>query len=343
MSKRLPSWSFAVFLVLLVGGSILGFNLAARSFAARTGTGSQPTSGTPSVFTEGADLGGAPAPSFTLKDQNGATVTLEQLRGHPVVLTFFDSVCPHADCSLMAQYINWTAKDLGTQSADISWVALTVNPWHDTPASATAFLKTRQVTLPMRYLLGTPDEMAPLWKAYHMQAILQPDGVVIHTTGVYVIDAQGHERVYLDEGFDPQVLATYLHQLLRAPSSGGAGAVATAAPSSGEVNQSKTVSGTTVDLTATPGQFGTYTFTVTLQDAQGTPIQGATVTANLTMPAMVMQPVNVALPPLNPPVPGSYQAQGVLSMRGAWHVIVQVRLPNTGQAVQAAFDFTAAY
>jgi hypothetical protein len=176
-----------------------------------------------------------------------------------------------------------------------------------------------------------------------MQAILQPDGVVIHTTGVYVIDAQGRERAYLDEGFDPQVLAAYLHQLLTAPASGGAGGVATAAPSSGEVNLSKTVSGTTVELTATPGQFGTYTFTVTLQDAQGTPIQGATVTANLTMPAMAMQPVNVALPPLNPPVPGSYQAQGVLSMRGAWHVIVQAHLPGGGQPIQAPFDFTAAY
>jgi protein SCO1/2 len=344
MNKRFSSWSFGAGMVLLVVGSIFVFTLAARTLANRANAGAQPTATPATVFQEGVDLGGTAAPAFDFTDQNGTQVTLDQLRGHPVVLTFFDSVCPHADCSLMAEYINWTAQDLGAQSADVSWVALSVDPWHDTPATATAFLKSRQVTIPMHFLLGTQAQLTPVWQAYHMQAILQPDSVVIHTTGVYVIDAQGRERVYLDEGFDPQILAKYLHQLLTQPSTGGGGsAIATAAPSTGEITQSKTVSNTTVELTATPGQYGTYTFTVTVQGADGTPIQGAAVTAQLTMPAMVMQPVNVALPAMNPPVPGSYQAQGVLSMRGAWHVVVQARLPNNGQTVQAAFDFTAAY
>lgn len=310
---------------------------------ARTGQPTQPA--VPSIFQAGgADLGGIPAPNFSLKDQNGATVTLDQFRGRVVVLTFFDSVCPHADCSLMAQYINVTGRDLGAQAGQFGWLAVSVNPWHDTPASASAFLQSRQVTLPLHYLLGSPDQLAPVWKDYHMQAMLQPDGVVIHTTGVYVIDAVGHERAFLEEGFDPSALSAYLQQLRT--QSGGAPSGATAATPSGTpagtVIQSQQVSGQTVELTATPAAFGTYTFTVTVEDAQGVPVQGASVTMELTMPDMAMAPVKVTLSPLSPPVPGTYQAQGVLSMVGGWQAVVTVT-PTGGAPLTATFVFTARY
>src|SRR5579859_7755280 len=195
MKSRVMRWILTGAVVLVVGVSALVFH-------AISSTASHPTASTSSVnllaqqaLKEGTDLGGATAPDFSLRDQNGETVSLASLRGHPVVLTFLDSVCPHADCSLMAEYLNWTAKDLGTrETARVSWVAITVNPWHDTPTSVTAFLTSRQVTMPVRYLLGTPDQLSPVWNAYHMQAILQPDGIVLHTTGVYVLDAQGRER-----------------------------------------------------------------------------------------------------------------------------------------------------
>jgi protein SCO1 len=341
MGQRRISWIISGVGILLLAGTILLYRELAQVYAARNAY--QPaTAGTPSVFQEGADLHGVPAPPFTLQDQTGATVSLDQFRGRPVVLTFFDSVCPHADCSLMAQYINYTAKDLGSRSGDVAWVALTVNPWHDTPASATAFLTSRQVTIPMHYLLGSPDQMAPLWQAYHMQAILQSNGVVIHSTGVYVLDAQGRERAFLDEGFDPSVLAAYLGDLLKnagAPNAGGGGASGTPA---GAVTLAQQVDGHTVDFNATPGQFGTYDFTVTVEDSQGVPVQGASIDLNLTMPSMVMSPVNVRLAPMNPPVPGSYQARGVISMTGPWRAVVQIQAPGA-QPVKATFDFNAKY
>jgi protein SCO1 len=307
---------------------------------------SQPTRpAVPSIFQAGgADLGGIPAPNFSLKDQNGATVTLDQFRGRVVVLTFFDSICPHADCSLMAQYINVTGRDLGAQSSQFGWVAISVNPWHDTPDSASAFLHSRQVTLPLHYLLGSPDQLAPVWKDYHMQAILQSDGVVIHTTGVYVIDATGRERAFLEEGFDPAALSAYLQQLRTqsgvAPV--GSAAATPAGTPNGTVIQSQRVGGQTVALTASPAAFGTYTFTVTVEDAQGVPVQGAHVTMDLAMPDMAMAPVKVTLSPLSPPVPGTYQAQGVLSMVGRWQAVVTVS-PAGGSPFAATFVFTARY
>ena len=328
----------AVCLVALLGAVV-------ASGRAKTG---QPTQSTlPSIFQAGgADLGGIPAPGFRLEDQYGATTTLDQFRGRVVVLTFFDSVCPHADCSLMAQYINVTGRDLGAQSSQFGWVAISVDPWHDTPASATAFLQSRQVTLPMHYLLGSPGQLAPVWEDYHMQAVLQPDGVVIHTTGVYVIDAAGRERAFVEEGFDPRALSGYL-QHLRAQSgsrvapSGSAAATPSGVPA-GTVIQSQSVSGRTVELSATPAAFGTFTFTVTVEDEQGVPVQGARVTLELTMPDMAMAPIKVTLSPLSPPVPGSYQAQGVLSMVGRWQAVV-TETPQGGSPLTATFVFTAQY
>ncbi len=177
-----------------------------------------------------------------------------------------------------------------------------------------------------------------------MQSILQPDGIVIHTTGVYVLDKQGRERVFLDEGFDPKVLSSDLHLLLN--EHGAPVAVSTAAvsgPPAGTVAQSQIVNGYTVALTATPGQFGTYTFTAEVQDAQGVPMQGATVTAGVTMPSMSMAPLNVTLGPLSPPIPGAYRAQGVLSMAGSWQVVLTVKPSNGAQPLRATFKFTAKY
>jgi protein SCO1 len=337
MNRRLTSGLVLGAVALLVVTTIVVANRLAGIAAGQSGnTSPQP------VTYQGVDLGGTPAPGFSLTDQSGATVTLDQFHGRPVVLTFFDSVCPHADCSLMAEYLNATAKDLGAkQTTEVAWVALSVDPWHDTPTTVAAFLTSRQVTLPIHYLLGTPQQLTPLWNAYHMQAILQSDGVVVHTTGVYLIDAQGRERTYLDEGFDPAIASKQIHNLL-AGTSTPSGTVGSGQPS-GTFAQAQTVNGDRIALTAAAGQFGTYTFTVTAQDNQGVPMQGATVTLNLTMPAMAMTPLHVTAPPLNPPVPGSYQAPGVLSMRGEWQVVVRVQPSGGAQPVQVTFRFTAAY
>jgi protein SCO1 len=328
MSRRITFWLIAGIGVLLVACGNAASDTS-QQVAAR-------------AYQEGANLGGVPAPAFTLQDQTGATVSLNQFHGHPVVLTFFDSVCPHAECSLMAEYLNWTARDLGPHSAQVDWVALTVNPWHDTPALASTFLSVHQVTMRFHYLLGTPAQMAPLWSAYHMQAMIQSNGIVIHSTGVYVLDAQGRERLFLDEGFDPKVLSGYLDLLLTEPAAATAahGAASPSTPS-GSVVQLQTVSGDTIALTATPAQYGTYTFTVAVQDANGVPVQGAAVDLDLTMPGMQMSPLSVHLSPVEPPVPGAYRADGVLSMIGQWQAVVRVVPAGASQLIQATFHFTS--
>lgn len=202
-------------LLAFVGACIMlvlagcGISPQASTPADASSQGSQTTT---SPF-QGVPLGGIPAPAVTLADQNGKTVTLSQLRGHVVVLTFLDSQCTD-QCPLTAADLMTAANQLGpAATAKVDWVALTVDPWHDTPASAQAFLKSHQVTLPIHWLLGTPAQMTPLWKAYHM-AVLNTPGDVTHTVGVYVIDANLREQSFLDEGFDPSMLSHDIKVLL---------------------------------------------------------------------------------------------------------------------------------
>lgn len=168
------------------------------------GSGGQAPAPTQSPF-QGVPLNGTPAPAVLLPDQHGQMISLDQFRGHVIVLTFLDSHCT-TQCPLTAQSLNQAAAELGPAAvAKVDWVALTVDPWHDTPASAQAFLTAQKVTVPLHWLFGTPAQMAPLWKAYHM-AVINTPGDVTHTVGVYVIDSQLREQVFLDEGFDPRML-----------------------------------------------------------------------------------------------------------------------------------------
>jgi len=162
---------------------------------------------------KGTSLGGTAAPNFALTDQNGNRVTLSDLRGHPVVLTFFYTHCTD-ECPLTASKFQSVLKSSGSQFNNVRWVAVSTDPVGDTPQTATNFAAKHGLTGTLRYLLGTQAELEPVWSAYSVAVEGgattpgQDDaGKVQHTGGVWLIDAQGHERVYLDAAFDPNALA----------------------------------------------------------------------------------------------------------------------------------------
>jgi len=149
---------------------------------------------------------------------DGASVSLHGLSGHPVVLTFLYTHCPD-ECPLTADKLHVTAQSLGEHgAAQVRWVVVSVDPTGDTPAAASAFLAAHHLSRTAQYLLGTQAQLAPVWDAYHIA--VQPGhdaqvslGGVMHTVGVFVLDAQGRERTYFDGGFDPVDLAFDLRAL----------------------------------------------------------------------------------------------------------------------------------
>lgn len=212
-SRHIPAYLVTGALVAFLLASVLLFIRLASAYT--DANGGSATTSAHSAKLQGVDINGVAAPAFTLKDQTGASVSLAQLKGSPIVLTFIDSHCPHAECPLTAQSLKLAAHNLGARINQAKWVAISVNPT-DTPQSAAAFLTGNGVTFPIHYLLGTHDQLAPVWSAYHMASYTNKEGVVIHSTGVYLIDRQGRERIFLGEGFDPQVLSNDVTLLLAA-------------------------------------------------------------------------------------------------------------------------------
>ncbi|MGH2486251.1 MAG: SCO family protein [Ktedonobacterales bacterium] len=160
----------------------------------------------------GTDLGATAAPGFTLVDQTGATVSLEQLRGHPVALTFLDSRCV-GGCAATADKLYAAVTALGPISAHVEWIGVSVDPNGDTAQSAAAFVASHHLSGNLRYLMGSVAQLSPTWKAYGIEAT-PGQAIGSHALGVYVIDGSGRERVFLDSGFASATLASDLRALL---------------------------------------------------------------------------------------------------------------------------------
>src|SRR6266567_6235697 len=72
--------------------------------------------------------GAKPAPGLALRDQNGATVSLESLRGRVVLLTFLDSKCVR-ECPIEGHVLGDVLRGIRRTGADA--VVISVDPWAD--------------------------------------------------------------------------------------------------------------------------------------------------------------------------------------------------------------------
>ena len=206
MSWRLASRLSVVTLALLVV-IIVAF------WGMRTGIGGASATSRNLSDLQGTDLGSQLAPDFHLTDQYGKPVSLSQFRGKVVVLTFLYTHCPDA-CPLTAEKLHATQAQLGSDASNVVMLAVSTDPTGDTPATAVSFSQQHKLSTNWHYLLGTHQELSPVWNAYSIYA--QPaSSKVTHTSAVYVIDDEGHERIFFDNDFTPTQLAHDLTVLLK--------------------------------------------------------------------------------------------------------------------------------
>jgi protein SCO1/2 len=167
---------------------------------------------------QGTDLGGVSAPDFRLTDQFGNPVSLSQFRGRPVVLTFLYTHCPDT-CPLIADKIHLALEKLGSDSSKVGVLAVSTDPQGDDVAAAYHFSEVHHLLNQWHFLVGSSAQLTPIWSDYHVYAATATPtaaspGTVNHTAAIYLIDKQGHERIYLSEDFDPNVMANDLRALL---------------------------------------------------------------------------------------------------------------------------------
>ena len=128
------------------------------------------------------------APEFTLTDQDGKRVSMAEYRGKPVVVTYLYTHCKET-CPIQAQMIRGALDDLGH---DIPALAVSVDPFRDTPASARAFLRKAKMTGRMRFVLGKRRQLQPLYRGFAIQPQLRDSE---HQAYITLVDKKGLQRV----------------------------------------------------------------------------------------------------------------------------------------------------
>jgi protein SCO1/2 len=158
-----------------------------------------------------------PAPEFTLTNQNGNRLSLEELQGKVVVVTFIFASCTDA-CPLltakMAMLQSRLGRDLG---AEVFFVSVTVDPERDTPEVLKRYASAHGAELAgWAFLTGTPAEIRDVTRRYGVAYKKMPSGNVDHTFLTSLVDRRGRLRVqYLGVRFDPDELLKDIRSLLQ--------------------------------------------------------------------------------------------------------------------------------
>ena len=162
----------------------------------------------------GEALPGAIAPDFTLTDgPTGQVVSLSALRGKVVLITFLYTSCLDV-CPLTAEVIRAARDRMGPPAQDVTFVAISVDPIGDTPATTRRFVQEHGVESTLRYLIGSQATLSRVWQEYGIaQAVGTKD--VLHSDAIYLIDRSERGRVLLHSDVSPETLATDLGILVR--------------------------------------------------------------------------------------------------------------------------------
>ena len=150
---------------------------------------------------------GVRAPDFSLTNQDGEPVSMRELRGSPVVVTFLYTTCEDT-CPIQAQTVRGALDQLGH---DVPAIAIAVDPPRDTPERAKAFLSEQRALGRIDFVLGTRAELRPLWNGF----FIRPQTVTEeHQARFTLVDARGFQRVgYPGSEATPERLAHDLRLL----------------------------------------------------------------------------------------------------------------------------------
>ena len=118
-------------------------------------------------------------PSFGVT-QSDHPFALSAQKGRVVVLTFLYTNCPD-ECPLVAEHLRDVHDKLGADAGAVRFVAVSLDPEHDTSAAIQQFLKAHRVEDVLTYVKGTREQLAPVWKAYFL-AVLPRIGDVIRSS-----------------------------------------------------------------------------------------------------------------------------------------------------------------
>ncbi len=144
---------------------------------------------------------GRPAPDFRLTDAHGRRVDTERLEGRPYLVTFLYTNCPPGDtCPTIAAELRQALELLGPRADDVTVLAVSVEPEGDTPAAARRWLRRYRLPDNFRFLVGSEQELEPVWDRYYAAKQDPHDETSRHTSNMWLVDARGRWRTKFSAG-----------------------------------------------------------------------------------------------------------------------------------------------
>lgn len=161
-----------------------------------------------SHFLGGDAVPAKPAAPIRLTDYRGHEVDLAALKGKPVLVAFLYTHCTDL-CPIVASKVHTAFSLLRPHEARPTFLAVSVDPGRDTPASAAKFNREHRTTDEIDWLLGTHAELARVWQAWHIVPEREPNDpeAIEHSADIYGVGADGKVHVFYAPEFKPALLA----------------------------------------------------------------------------------------------------------------------------------------
>jgi protein SCO1/2 len=159
------------------------------------------------------------APDFALTSQDGVEMTLGELRGKVVAVTFIYVSCPDV-CPMLTDKMARVQDALGADfGSKVAFLSITTDPEHDTPEVLKGYAEAFDADLAgWSFLTGEPAAVRDVAHRYGVAVVKAADGEVDHTLLTTLIDRYGTMRVqYLGYRFDEEEFQRDLQSLMNEP------------------------------------------------------------------------------------------------------------------------------
>jgi protein SCO1 len=185
----------------------------------KTGVSSSPTApaaATPVTF-KGADITGATyARNLSLPDVSGQVRTLADFKGKVTVVFFGYTQCPDVCPTTMADLAQ-VKQALGADGNRLQGVFVTIDPERDTPEILKSYMASFDPSFVA--LRGTPEQTkaaAQEFKIFFAKVPGKVEGsyTMDHTAGAFILDANGHPRLFERYGGGAEALVADVKALL---------------------------------------------------------------------------------------------------------------------------------
>ncbi len=194
MQKLARAALIATSALVIIAATVWGIRLFTMSRSQAVTQSTNPAS----YAIGGFPMTGNLAPDFTLINQFGHSVTLSSLRGHEVVLAFIDSRCKSI-CPLTATIMYNARVRLGSSAAGrVVLVAVNANPAATSIAVVQAWSINHGMLHQWLFLTGTEQQLQSVYHLYNVYVQVSSSGQDVHDPILFIIDAQGHERLYFE-------------------------------------------------------------------------------------------------------------------------------------------------